>query len=338
MSYSERRKSLRWIVIALLLLLVAVPIVGVNWMLAVPGESYSGPLPEPDAALAGQLRADVTAIASEPHNVAHPHALERAAQLIETKLVAAGHAVRRQTFEAGGVTVRNIEAVIEPADPHAHTLVIGAHYDSAGNAPGANDNGSGTAVLLALARNLSDLRGKAAMRIRLVFFVNEEPPWFKTTEMGSLVYAKALAAGDEPVAAMFSLETMGYYSDAPGSQKYPAPLSYFYPDTGDFIAFVGTWGSRPLVREAVGRFREHATIPSVGGSTPGFLQGIDWSDHWAFEQAGYPGVMITDTAPFRYPWYHDARDLPDKVDYRRLALVTAGLEAMVRGWGQPVDK
>ncbi|WP_205007873.1 M28 family peptidase [Sphingosinithalassobacter portus] len=333
MSYSGGSAPLRGIVIAgLLLLLVAVPVAGLNWMLAVPGQSYRGALPEPDPATVAQLRTDVTAIASTPHNVAHPEALEHAAQLIETQLAAAGYTVRRQAFEAGGTRVRNIEAVIDPADPHAHTLVIGAHYDSAGNAPGANDNGSGTAVLLALARRLSDLRGKAAMRIRLVFFVNEEPPWFKTAEMGSLVYARALAAAREPVDAMFSLETMGYYSDVPGSQKYPAPLSYFYPDTGNFIAFVGTLGSRPLVREAVARFREHATIPSVGGSAPAWLQGIDWSDHWAFEQAGYRGVMVTDTAPFRYPWYHDAKDTPDRIDYRRLALVTQGLEAMVRQW------
>jgi Zn-dependent M28 family amino/carboxypeptidase len=179
---------------------------------------------------------------------------------------------------------------------------------------------------------LADLRGKAAMRIRLVLFANEEPPFFQTDRMGSLAYARRLAATGEHVAAMFSLETLGYYSDAPGSQRYPFPLDMLYPRTGDFVAFVGTVASRPLVRKAVGAFRAQARFPSVGGTAPDFVQGIDWSDHWAFEQAGVPALMITDTAPFRYPWYHDVKDTPDKVDYQRLARVVAGIGRVIRNW------
>jgi Zn-dependent M28 family amino/carboxypeptidase len=305
------------------------------WMTSVPGTAFAGPLPAMTPALAesaARLRADVTAIASGPHNVAHPEALEHAALHIEGRLLALGYRVERQFFQAGGRQVRNIEAVIAPAAANAETLVVGAHYDSYGTAPGANDNGSGTAAVLELARRLADLRGRSALRIRLVLFVNEETPYFQTEQMGSLVYARRLAASGETVRGMLSLETMGYYSDAPGSQHYPFPLDLRYPDTGNFIAFVGTLSARTFVRGTVGDFRASAPFPSEGGTAPAFVQGIDWSDHWAFGQVGIPALMITDTAPFRYPHYHAAADTPDKLDYARLARVVDGLAALIRGW------
>jgi len=170
------------------------------------------------------------------------------------------------------------------------------------------------------------------MRIRLALFVNEEPPYFQNPGMGSLVYAQHLVASGEKVAAMFSLETLGYYSNQRGSQRYPAPLNLLYPDTGNFVAFVGMTGSRPLVRKSVALFRAHARFPSQGGSAPGWVSGIDWSDHWSFAQVGVPAVMVTDTAPFRYDYYHTPQDTPDRVDYARLARVVSGLAAMIRDW------
>ncbi len=324
---------IRMAVLAILLALFAAPVVALLWMTAVPGRSWSGPLPPlspAEAALAERLRGHVVAIGSTPHNVGHPQALEAAARYIEDALAGMGYAVRRQPFDDG--QVRNLEAVIEPTRADAPTLVIGAHYDSAFTAPGANDNATGVAALLELARGLADLRGKAALRLRLAFFVNEEPPFFQTDRMGSLVYARALARSGEKIAGMFSLETLGCYSDARGSQRYPFPLDQLYPGTGDFVAFVGMIGSRALVREAVGAFRAEARFPSQGGTAPGFVEGIDWSDHWSFAQVGVPALMVTDTAPFRYRWYHDIADTPDKVDYQRLARVTAGLEQVVRHW------
>lgn len=323
----------RLIALAIVLVLFAAPVVALRWMTAVPGRSWSGPLPPLTAAEAGlaqRLRTHVETIASKPHNAGHPEALEQAARYIENVLGGMGYRVAAQRFDDGHV--RNVEVVIEPAVPAAETLVIGAHYDSAFTAPGANDNGTGTAAVIELARMLADLRGKAAVRVRLVLFVNEEPPFFQTERMGSLVYARRLAGSGEKVAAMLSLETLGYYSDKAGSQRYPFPLSFFYPETGDFVAFVGTLSSRPLVRSTVKAFRETAGFPSVGGAAPGFIQGIGWSDHWAFEQVGIPALMVTDTAPFRYPWYHDVKDTPDKIDYQRLARVVAGLERVIRHW------
>jgi Zn-dependent M28 family amino/carboxypeptidase len=163
-----------------------------------------------------------------------------------------------------------------------------------------------------------------------VFFVNEEPPHFKTERMGSLVYAKALAATSERVVAMLSLETLGSYSDKPGSQRYPPPLSLALPDVGNFVAVVGALDARSLAVEVTRRFRDNTAFPSIGGVAPRSLPGITWSDHWSFSQVAIPAVMITDTAIFRHEHYHLPTDTPDKLDYERLARVTAGLIKVVR--------
>lgn len=305
------------------------------WATAVPGESFAGPLPamtEKELDLSKVLRRDIEEIATTPHNLSHAPALESAAQMIERELGNAGYAVEKQYLDGEAQLTRNIEVVVAPASAGAETLVVGAHYDSAMNTPGANDNGSGTAALLALSRELAALSGKSKVRLRLVFFVNEEPPYFKTNRMGSLVYAEALSRKRETVAGMISLETMGYYRDAPGSQNYPFPLSLRYPDTGNFIAFVATNSSRDFLRRTVADFRTVARFPSVGGSAPAIVQGIDWSDHWSFEQYGMNGLMVTDTAPFRYPYYHKPDDTPDKLDYDRLARVTAALGQMLHDY------
>jgi hypothetical protein len=167
--------------------------------------------------------------------------------------------------------------------------------------------------------------------VRIVAFVNEEPPFFRTPNMGSLVYARRARARGERILAMLSLETIGWYSDVPGSQQYPLslPLGFIYPTTANFIAFVGNVRSRDLTRRALGSFRRHTAFPSEGAAVPAWIPGIGWSDHWAFWQLGYPAVMVTDTALYRYHHYHTESDTPDKVDYDRLARVVAGLERVV---------
>jgi Zn-dependent M28 family amino/carboxypeptidase len=148
--------------------------------------------------------------------------------------------------------------------------------------------------------------------------------------MGSLLHAGDMYARGENVAAMLSLETIGYYSDAKGSQRYPPPLDALYPDTGNFIAFVGDLGTRELVRNALASFRRHARFPSEGLAAPASIPGVDWSDHWAYREHGYPAIMITDTALYRYPHYHTAQDTADKIDYALLARVVRGIELVVR--------
>lgn len=303
-------------------------------MTTVPGKPHTGALPAltaEESALAMRLKRHVEAIGSRPHNIDHPHDLEEAARYIETALRAEGYAINLQHFTADDAKVRNIEVVIEPMrNADVRTLVIGAHYDSYDDAPGANDNATGVAGVLELARLLKGLDGKAGKRVRLVLFVNEEPPYFQTPDMGSVHYAGALAKQGEKVVAMYSLETLGFYSSEPGSQQYPPPFGMIFGNKGDFVAFVAIAGSRELLDRTVGSFRSHTAFPTVGGVAPGVIPGIDWSDHWSFAQHGFQALMITDTAYFRYPHYHKPTDTPDKVDPEKLARVVKGLERVVR--------
>jgi Zn-dependent M28 family amino/carboxypeptidase len=281
--------------------------------------------------LAARLKMHVVAIASEPHNIDHYPALERAAAYIEHVLENLGYEAGGQIFRAGGRAVRNIDATREPtsATSATPTIVIGAHYDSCWDAPGANDNGSGVAAVLELARLLSDWKPQHK-RLRLALFVNEEPPYFRTPEMGSWQYAKWLSQRGEEVEGMISLEMLGAFSDEPGSQRYPPPLSFFFPSTANFVAFVGLPGSRTFLHKVVASFRSHTAFPSIGGVGPDLIPGLGWSDHWAFRKFRYPAIMLTDTAFFRYPHYHKPTDTPEKVDYARLARITIGLERVVR--------
>src|SRR5256886_8032763 len=225
-----------------------------------------------------------------------------------------------------GQGCHNIEAEISGA--HPEIILIGAHYDSVCGSPGANDNGSGVAAMLALARRFA---GKTTQHtLRFVAFVNEEPPYFLGGDMGSFVYASRCKSRGDKISAMISLETIGYFSDAPRSQTYPAPgLGVFYPKIGNFIGFVGNTHSRALLHRAISVFRAQKKIPSEGAALPAFIPGVAWSDQWPFWQHGYPGIMITDTAPFRYPHYHNATDTPDKLDYDRFALVVSGMEKVI---------
>ena len=301
------------------------------YMAAVPGRSYSGaqqPLTPAEAALVGHLRRHVSAVASREHNaIVDPDALEVAARYIENNLSAAGYAVDSQHYAVERTEVRNVAAQISGAGRAGEIIVVGAHYDSVIGSPGANDNGSGVAALLELARLLKDAR--PARTVRFVAFVNEEPPFYRSDAMGSRQYARRSRERGENVVAMFSLETIGWYSDRPGSQHYPPPLGLLYPSAGNFIAFVSNLSSRGLLHQAIGGFRRHATLASEGVAAPSFLPGVDWSDQWSFWQEGYPALMVTDTAPYRYPYYHTAEDTPDKVDYERLARVVTGLAGML---------
>ncbi|MDX2259809.1 MAG: M28 family peptidase [Hyphomicrobiaceae bacterium] len=291
-----------------------------------------------DRDMALRLEGHVRAVASRPHNLAYPDALDETAREIETRLIALAAHPTRHTFAVDGRDVANIEVVVEAdADSRAEreTIVIGAHYDSPDDSPGAHDNGTGVAALIELARLMRE-RAPGARRVRLVFFVNEEAPYGKTDAMGSLVHARRLRADGERVVGMIALETIGYFSTRPGSQNFPFPFDHVYRDRGDFVAFVGLVGARTFTRSALAAFRATGAFPSIGGVAPGFIAGIDMSDHWAYDQCGFPALMVTDTAPFRNPFYHQTCDTPDTVDYMSLARIVRGLDGMVATLaGQP---
>jgi hypothetical protein len=300
-----------------------------------PGSSYQGLLPQlstEEKGLAEELEGHVRHLAltiGERH-LHRFDALKRTERYIQEELERKGYEVHRQPYKARGKEVANLWVEIPGVSEPGKVVVIGAHYDTVPGTPGANDNGSGVAALLALARRFA-VKNKTppAKTLRFVAFVNEEPPYFHTEEMGSLVYARRCRERREQVEAMLALETMGYFSDEPGSQQYPFPFSLFYPDRGNFIAVVGNTSSRALVRRVVRQFRERARFPSEGAAVPGFITGVGWSDHWSFWQVGYKAAMITDTAPFRFAHYHEATDTPDKLDYERLARVVEGLVHVV---------
>lgn len=301
-------------------------------MIRMPGKSFRGPLPPlgpEEAVTADALKRSVRRLAGEigERTAFRPEKLTLAASWIEAELRAMGYEVKDEEYRAQGTACRNLWIEIPGDSRSAEIVVVGAHYDSVVGSPGANDNGSGVAALLEIARAL---RGASPLRtIRLAAFANEEPPFFQTESMGSLVHARAARSRGEAIAAMVSLETLGYYRDEPGSQAYPPPFSLLYPGTGNFIGFVGNFSSRALICEAIHTFRETTSFPSEGGALPGWITGVGWSDHWAFWQIGCPALMVTDTAPFRYPHYHTPADTPEKVDCDRLARVTGGLARVV---------
>ena len=317
---------------AALLLAAGVALAGAGCATSMPGRSYAGPIYQPapaEIAIHERLGQHVRMLASNigPRNVKHPEALEIAARYIQMRLEKLGYKVTPQVFVTDGRPVRNLEAEVRGTTRPHEIIVVGAHYDTHEDTPGADDNASGVAALIEVADLLR--RRKLMRTVRFVFFVNEEPPYFQRRAMGSRVYARLLRSRGENVVAMLSLETMGYFVDGKRSQHYPFPFSLWYPSVGNFLAFVGNRGSRALVERVVASFRQHAVLPSEGLAAPGWLPGVGWSDHWAFWQEGYPGVMVTDTAPFRNPNYHKRTDTPETLDYRRLTAAVLGLVGVI---------
>jgi len=318
--------------IGLLVLLVSIGV----WMMMRRNPPTSVPAAPPPELVAA-LRRDVEALCAHgERSTLVPADLRAAAEGIERELVAAGHRVERQTYrvERDGVDVANLIAEIGGSSRADEIVVIGAHYDSVTGTPGADDNASGVAALLALASHFA--AAKLQRTLRFVAFVNEEPPHFQSADMGSWQYAKRCHDRKERIVAMLSLESIGYYDTAPGSQQYPSPLSALYPDTGNFIAFASNVSSRSLTNRCMRAFRAASNFPIESASLPEAIPGIGWSDQWSFWQFGWPAVMVSDTAPYRNPHYHEASDLPETLDYARLAQVVEGLKGVVRELADPV--
>ena len=279
-------------------------------------------------ALTSQLQKHVETLATSIGGRLATTGLEAAAKYVEGQLSSYGYRPQRQTFTAAGHTYANIEAETAGGGRDSERiLAIGAHYDTAGNLPGANDNASGVAATLELARQFAG--SKPRTKIRWLFFTNEEPPFFQTPAMGSYVYAKRCRDRKEDIAAMLSLETIGYYTDKPGSQTYPIGIHPGYPDRGNFLGFVGDFKSALLLRTALKVFRASVSLPAQGLAAPASVPGVSWSDHWSFWQFGYKALMLTDTAPFRYPYYHTAQDTPEKLDYPRFTDAVRGVARVV---------
>jgi Zn-dependent M28 family amino/carboxypeptidase len=305
-------------------------------MIRMPKDTFQGvlpPLTEQQQTLKEELRTYVQDLAGTigERNLFHPRQLVAAADYIRAALGHSGYQVKQHSYHVSGHACENLDVEIPGKDHPDRIVLIGAHYDSVRGSPGANDNATGVAAMLALARAFAKKR--LSCTLRFAAFTNEEPPLFQTRHMGSRVYARQSHERGENIVLMLSLEAIGFYSKDPGSQSYPFPFSFFYPSTANFIAFVSNVENARWVKQLLTAFRRHAEFPSEGGALWQWIPGVAWSDHWSFWSEGYPAVMITDTAPNRYPYYHTEADTPDKVDCSRMARVVSGLERVIADVG-----
>ena len=259
--------------------------------------------------------------------------LDRTAQYISERFSSLTLPVTRQTFRYNGKTYQNVIAELRGNASPEQVLVVGAHYDTVRTTPGADDNASGVAGVLGLARLLAGMA--LSKTVRFVAFAPEEPPVYRTRNMGSYHYARGLHDNAERVEGMICLEMIGYFCDRPGCQHYPLPfLNLKFPKTGNYIALVGNLRSKGFTAEMAKYFRAGTDLPMVTLNAPPVVLGIDFSDHWSFNKFGYRAFMVTDTAFYRNPNYHAPTDLPETLDYARMAKVVEGLKTAVEEWGK----
>ncbi|MFH1777488.1 MAG: M28 family peptidase [Candidatus Omnitrophota bacterium] len=286
----------------------------------------------PEGVIVDKLKMHVETLSSEigERNAYDFESLERARKYITDKFKEYGYCAAYEEYNIDHIPDKkfyNIIAEKKGEAKHNEVIIIGAHYDSCPGTVGADDNATGVSMLLELARVLNKI--KFSRTIKFIAFVNEEPPFFKTEHMGSFIYARGAKRRKEKIVYMFALESIGYYVEEKNSQHYPPGLSFFYPDKGNFIAFVSNLGGIFSLKKCANIFRRHSTLPAEVLAAPAILSGVDFSDHWSFWQHNYPGIMITDTAFYRNPYYHTIMDTPETVNYRKLAELFEGLKQVL---------
>jgi Zn-dependent M28 family amino/carboxypeptidase len=280
------------------------------------------------------LRAHVDALAflHPSRSLDHPASLLAAEAYVAGQLGDMGYEVEAQEVRpwGGPPVLHNLIVRYGPREARER-VVVGAHVDVYGDDnPGADDNASGVAVLLEVARLLQRTRPAVSVPIELVAYTLEEPPCFATPEMGSVQHARRLRDQHVAVRLMISIEMVGYFDDALFSQSYPSPLFFaFYPWRGDFLAIIGRPDERSITRAVKSAFSANSTVPVVSLNAPAFVQGVDFSDHRSYWAAGWPAVMVTDTAMLRNHAYHGANDTAARLDYRKMAEVARGVFAAV---------
>ena len=257
-------------------------------------------------------------------------ALKRAGEYIKSEFRSYGYSVSVQPYDVKEGMYENIFVEKKGGKFPEKILVIGAHYDTVSGTPGADDNASGVAALLELARLLFD--EPLDMTLHFAAFTLEEPPFFRSRKQGSYVYAESLHNNGKDVEGMVCLESIGYFTDNPGSQMFPlAFFRYIYPNTGNFITFVSDFRSKGFLNRAMDGFKRGSDFPVESISVFSIIPGVDFSDHRSFWKFGYDAFMVTDTAFYRNPNYHEAGDVPETVDYERMTEVVIGLKAAIEG-------
>ena len=291
--------------------------------LASPLAAPAQPAPADTARLRQHLR--YLTSTPQPRSYQQPDVLDSVAAYLCRHLRAAGARVAEQPYEVQGRTYRNVVGTFGPATgPH---LVVGAHYDVCGNQPGADDNGTGVAALLELARLLGQ-QPALPYPIELVAYTLEEPPFFRTTSMGSYHHAQQLHAQQAEVRGMVALEMLGYYDDRRGTQRYPfGPLKLLYGSRGNYVTVAQKFGNGRFGRRFARSYKRAANLPVRRFKAPAWLPGIDFSDHLNYWKFGYPALLLTDTAFYRNTAYHEPTDTLSRLDMRRLGLAVEALLA-----------
>lgn len=251
-------------------------------------------------------------------NASHPEVLDEQARYISAQLAQYCDTVYDQPYQVLSNTYRNVVGEMGPSD--APILVIGAHYDVCGNQAGADDNASGVAGILEVARQL---QGKQLpYRIQFVAWTLEEPPFFRSPNMGSYVHAASLHESGSEVFGMMCLEMIGYFRDEPHSQEFPLGiLKLFYGNVGNFITVVKKPFDGKFVRQFTRHFRRTNAIPVKRFTGPAIIPGVDFSDHRNYWTFGISSLMITDTSFYRNHNYHQTSDTIETLDIRRMCIV-----------------
>jgi hypothetical protein len=253
--------------------------------------------------------------------------LRQCEEWIKQRWESQGYIVKKHTFSIKGKEYSNLEIEIKGRKLPSEIIIISAQYDTLPDSPGANNNGSGMAVLFQLSQLLR--KHTPDRTLRLLNFVNEEDPFFGTEMMGSYQYAKKCRARHEDIRVMLSLDALGIYTDRIGSQKYPFPFSLFYPSRGNFLAFIGDFSSRKYMMETTKGFKKGSSFPIEAGVVPKRVEGAAWSDHLSFWRFGYPGIMITDTGGFRSASHTTKEDTVDKLNFEAMSRIVIGMYTSV---------
>ena len=249
--------------------------------------------------------------------------LRQCEEWIRQKWESQGFNVKEQIFPFKEKEYTNLEIEFKGRIAPSEIIIFSAQYDTLPDSPGANNNGSGMAILFQLSQLLR--KHTPDRTLRLLNFVNEEDPFFGTEMMGSYQYAKISYQRQEDIKVMLSLDALGIYKEEPGSQGLPFPFNMFYPDRGNFLAFIGNLSSRKYTKEVTKGFKKGSSFPIEVGVVPEWVKYADWSDHRSFWKFGYPGIMVTDTGGFRSSSHTTKEDTMEKLDFEAMSRIVIGM-------------
>jgi hypothetical protein len=276
-----------------------------------------------------KLRQHVDAMSKDfyPRNSDHTENLNRCAEYISTHFKNAGAEVEMQDYIVDKLTYKNVIGRFGVGKPKK--IIVGAHYDSCDETPGADDNASGVAGLLELAQLIG--KDQPDAEIELVAYTLEEPPFFSGPQMGSVIHANSVASEKDKIIGVIVLEMIGYFSDAPGSQDYPVPvMKGYYPSRGNFITVVSRWDQSEWISDLKAGMKGTTDLPVYSFRGPASLPGVDFSDHRNYWPHDIPAAMVTNTAFYRNKNYHTEQDTADRLDYHRMGKVVVGVYEAIK--------